>query len=752
MTHARKSTQSLELNDASTTTLSRRTFLYSLGALALSACGGGESPVASAAGSRSAASAAVIAANDALARVVTGEADVSTSAAFVHPGLLHLQSDFDRMAAKVGAQTSPWYEGWQALTGNGHSNANQTLLAQSVITRTATGGSYPHLMQNIAAAYANAVYWKVTGNTTHADTAVKIMNNWSSTLTQVTGDTNADLAAGIYGYEFAIVGEIMRTYPGLSAANLAAFQSMMKNVFYPTNLDFLNRHNGTDITHYWANWDLCNIASMMAIGVLCDDHSLFDQAVNYFLYGTGNGAIRQAVYYLHPGYLGQWQETGRDQGHTTLGIALAGAICEMAWNQGVDLYGYDNNRFLAGAEYVAKSNLYEPDGTTIYTVPYLTYSNRDVTQTQLSTASQPTLRPCWALVYNHYVNRKGLAAPWTEKMALNVAPEGGPTGNTSGPFDQLGYGTLTFTRDPATPATAPSGLTAWPEAGQVALSWWGVASGTSYNVKRAAKSGGPYTTIAQNITDLLTYTDSPSAGTWYYVVSAQTSSGESANSAEVVAVTAVQLHTWLTFDETTGTVAADSSGNTHTGALIGGVTHVAGKSNNAISLDGSTGYVNLPDDLIVDVADFTIASWVNWNGGAAWQRIFDFGSGTGRYMYLSPKGGPNNRVRFAITTNGSYGEYRIDGTAALPTGQWTHIAVTLQGTTLTLYINGVAANSVANVPFAPWRVGPTAQNWIGRSQFSADPFFNGLVDDFRIYRGALSASQVEALAQGTSSV
>jgi hypothetical protein len=73
-------------------------------------------------------------------------------------------------------------------------------------------------------------------------------------------------------------------------------------------------------------------------------------------------------------------------------------------------------------------------------------------------------------------------------------------------------------------------------------------------------------------------------------------------------------------------------------------------------------------------------------------------------------------------------------------------------TTLTLYVNGAAANSLSNVPFAPWRIGPTAQNWIGRSQFPADPYFNGLVDEFRIYRGALSASRVAALAQGASSV
>ena len=42
-----------------------------------------------------------------------------------------------------------------------------------------------------------------------------------------------------------------------------------------------------------------------------------------------------------------------------MGIGLMGAFCEMAWNQGVDLYGYDDNRFLKAAQYVAKYNLGE---------------------------------------------------------------------------------------------------------------------------------------------------------------------------------------------------------------------------------------------------------------------------------------------------------------------------------------------------------------------------------------------------------
>jgi hypothetical protein len=266
-------------------------------------------------------------------------------------------------------------------------------------------------------------------------------------------------------------------------------------------------------------------------------------------------------------------------------------------------------------------------------------------------------------------------------------------------------------------------------------------------VGRAATAGGPYTTIATGIVDPLTYTDHPAAGVWYYAISARTASGESANSAEVAASTALQLHTLLTFDETGGTSAADASGNAHAGTLVGGASRGAGKTGNAVSLDGSTGYVALPNDIVADVSDFTIAAWVNWRGGQTWARIFDFGSGTGRYLFVTPKSHGGTK-RFAITTNGGHGERTIDGNAALPAGQWAHVAVTLAADTATLYLNGNAIGSANDVIFAPWRIGKTAQNWIGRSQYPGDPFFNGLIDEFRIYRGAMSAEQVKALAQG----
>jgi hypothetical protein len=368
-----------------------------------------------------------------------------TGQAFVHPGLLHTSQDFERMRTKVAAHAEPWTAGWEKLLANRHSSLGWKPRPVEIVYRgnhTGHPQNYPNLYNDIAAAYACALRWQISGDSAYADKAVEIMNAWSSMLKQIDGSSDRFLAAGIYGYQFANAAEIMRDYQGWKKADFKQFQNMMLNVFYPMNHDFLTHHNGARIDHYWCNWDACNMASTLAIGVLCDRRDIYNEAIDYFKNGKGNGAIEHAVVFIYPRHLGQFQESGRDQGHNTLAVALIGTVCQMAWNQGDDLYGYDNNRFLAGAEYVAKYNLGND-------VPFTTYHNSDVTQTVISEGGRGNVRPEWEMIYNHYVNLKGIDAPYSTAFAEKTRPEGGggDYGPNSGGFDQLGYGTLTFTRE-----------------------------------------------------------------------------------------------------------------------------------------------------------------------------------------------------------------------------------------------------------------------------------------------------------------
>ena len=285
---------------------------------------------------------------------------------FVHPGIVSTDADYTRMATKVAAQAQPWISGYNALTSDGYSQLGAIPRPLVTVIRGGTGQNFNQMVIDISRTYQCALRWKVSGDTRYADQAVTFLNSWSSTMTTLTGNADRFLASGLYGYSWAAAAELMSTYSGWAAADSTAFKNYLLNIYYPMQHDFLVNHNGAYITNYWANWDLANIEGMMAVGIFTDRHDLYQEAMDYLYNGGGNGALDNIVYYLHPGNLGQWQESGRDQGHTLLGMMLFGSIAQMAWNQGDDLFSYNNNQFLAAAEYVAKYNLF-------HEVPFTTY-------------------------------------------------------------------------------------------------------------------------------------------------------------------------------------------------------------------------------------------------------------------------------------------------------------------------------------------------------------------------------------------
>jgi hypothetical protein len=179
---------------------------------------------------------------------------------------------------------------------------------------------------------------------------------------------------------------------------------------------------------------------------------------------------------------------------------------------------------------------------------------------------------------------------------------------------------------------------------------------------------------------------------------------------------------------------------------MGTGTFAAGVIGNALSVPGVTGdYVALPSALLQTVTSVTITVWVNVRTDHTWQRVFDFGSGTGSYMFLSPHAGGSNVARFAITTNGNGNEQRLDAPALLPLGTWTHVAIVLGAGGGTLYINGASVATNASLTLRPSDLGAATQDWVGRSQWTADPPFDGQIDDLRIYASALTAGQITTI-------
>ena len=163
----------------------------------------------------------------------------------------------------------------------------------------------------------------------------------------------------------------------------------------------------TDSPYANGNWGHIINRCRMAAAIFLDDKKLYQHAIDIYLYANDNGTL--------PHYIsetGQCQETGRDQGHAQLGLGAMCEICEMAWEQGDDLWGALDNRLMKGMEYTAKYNLG-------YDVPFETWT--DCTGlynewTEPGAMGRGRIRCIYDLPYKHYVGCKGLKMPYTKKV------------------------------------------------------------------------------------------------------------------------------------------------------------------------------------------------------------------------------------------------------------------------------------------------------------------------------------------------
>jgi chitodextrinase len=185
--------------------------------------------------------------------------------------------------------------------------------------------------------------------------------------------------------------------------------------------------------------------------------------------------------------------------------------------------------------------------------------------------------------------------------------------------------------------------------------------------------------------------------------------------------------------------AKDESGKGNDGTVYGAIstTDRFGNPNSAYNFDGADDYVRIPDSTGLDITgDLTISAWINTFDidirGAA--TIFD------NHNHVSPYAGynltiqPDGRVRFMSDGGNLYSNTPVN------TGEWKHVAVTLLGTTATLFIDGKFESSgTVDVPSAN-----TVDQVIGAS-FAPYYFFEGIIDDVAIYNRALSESEIQEL-------
>lgn len=252
--------------------------------------------------------------------------------------------------------------------------------------------------------------------------------------------------------------------------------------------------------------------------------------------------------------------------------------------------------------------------------------------------------------------------------------------------------------------------------------------------------------IAGLIVSSLSVAGAPAAGA---SVASGSAARASAARASAAAAADANSNLLLKYDlnEGTGTTADDSSGNGWNGTLMGGASWTqAGDNYGGVALDGSSGYINLPDGPLQNLHDVTMSINVkmNSNTGNDWLGIL--GYSPSQYFGMDADAGTLNSY---YTNQGN--TYEVS-TAAPAVGQWTNVTLVISSTdeTMSIYINGTLENTTTgltgDVSTLYSASETTSGGYVGKSVWGGDPYLNATVDDFRVYNAALTGDQIAAIA------
>ncbi|MER5514350.1 family 43 glycosylhydrolase [Streptomyces sp. NPDC002763] len=212
------------------------------------------------------------------------------------------------------------------------------------------------------------------------------------------------------------------------------------------------------------------------------------------------------------------------------------------------------------------------------------------------------------------------------------------------------------------------------------------------------------------------------------------------------------------FDETGGAVAHDSSGHGYHGTYVRTPAFGTGVTGGSFKMSGdaaSSPYVRIPNGVLRNADSVTVSTYAKWRGGDSFQWLFGLGPDSDKYLFATPSNGGSS-LYSAITKASWSAESKLTAGSQLTPGTWRHVTVTLDGSTgaMILYVDGVeAARTTTTVrPSELYDAGKDYSGYVGRSLYSADPYFGGEVDDFRVYDRALSAAEVMELSGNTAGI
>jgi hypothetical protein len=239
-------------------------------------------------------------------------------------------------------------------------------------------------------------------------------------------------------------------------------------------------------------------------------------------------------------------------------------------------------------------------------------------------------------------------------------------------------------------------------------------------------------------------TASVSNGSHTLTARARDNAGNSATSSPVTVTVSntapppMGLVAAYSFDEGAGSTVGDSSGGGNVGTINGATWTVAGKYGKALTFNGTSNWVTVPDASSLDLTTgMTIEAWVNPTAVSGYQEtLVKEATGDITYALYANNGTP--AVPGAVVSVGA-AQRTAPGTTAIVANTWTHVAATYDGSTVRMFVNGVQTGTASisgslNVTTGPLRIGGNAV-W--------GEYFSGRIDEVRVYNRALTAAEIQ---------
>lgn len=175
--------------------------------------------------------------------------------------------------------------------------------------------------------------------------------------------------------------------------------------------------------------------------------------------------------------------------------------------------------------------------------------------------------------------------------------------------------------------------------------------------------------------------------------------------------------------------------------------------------DSDPVYIEIPDGTVGNSKDITMSAVVNWKGGVNASWLYTLGSNSGKYLYVTPSNN-SSRLQTAFASgnnlNGWETEKGVVGTAKLDSDAWSVVTITFdsEANTLSLYKDGklVGKNTEITYELADIITKGQVDGYIGKSYYSADPYFTGEIADFKMFNRALTESEVATLKSESDSL